>query len=771
MRPPSFIARALVRLAVAGLASLAAVGAGGRILEHQRFGADTAAARERVALAVVVRPGSARPARTARRRRRVDASTLQLAAQHEPQAERRLFDELSPPGRPPAARWRRRCTAPPAPVAWTGRPVELPDARITGPEAAFLVPDAQGLRLVHVHPLSDPGGTVPRVGTLVLQAPLARAVPVTGAASTRCRRRWFRCASARGYEGGVESAPDEFSIRSANGETLATVSVSTESLDSARNSFRARVAAVMLGVVVVLLLLATGPLLDWRRLSRQQGIALGITATFAAILLASRASRGWHRLGRRARQRRPRLAELAAVDAAASVLRLSPALPGVQPAGWRARGGGELALDLWRLARRAVARASFQPRPGGRLSAGHVGAGLAASALVDRLWRLHSPRGRQRAGRHPALRPAALGLGAAGDAHRRRRAKRGRRRTRGGGLSPGAVALGMGRSGLGPRGDAVAWLLGPLVLVGTGWSSRSTPMAGVAGGDRHRGHRLAHRPRSRRLAKRVTGGAAAGAGAGPGAALAGVLRLAGGRRRTRAPHAGRDAVSRQRCWISGAPCRHAWPRRSRTSIASPASTISSAPPIPIPQGAPPVDAAFLVWSQTELVAAAPHLEHRALQRRRRAGQPLRAEAAGHGRRAGGRRGRLRLGDLRGGVAVLRRRAAAAARRPRCCAAPSRRPRRRVGSVVVHVMLDYSNLPFLSAQSPYVALLRAGRTVAGPAATDAVAFAVYGWSGGALHLGSRGLAARRSRVRASGASAASRSGPRSTTRTRRSMCTS
>ncbi len=51
----------------------------------------------------------------------------------------------------------------------------------------------------------------------------------------------------------------------------------------------------------------------------------------------------------------------------------------------------------------------------------------------------------------------------------------------------------------------------------------------------------------------------------------------------------------------------------------------------------------------------------------------------------------------------------------------------VGSVVVHVVLDYGNLPFLAAQNPYVGLLRAtaGPPEAGP--RDDVAFAVYGWS--------------------------------------------
>ncbi len=69
----------------------------------------------------------------------------------------------------------------------------------------------------------------------------------------------------------------------------------------------------------------------------------------------------------------------------------------------------------------------------------------------------------------------------------------------------------------------------------------------------------------------------------------------------------------------------------------------------------------------------------------------------------------------------------------------------VGSVVVHVVLDYGNLPFLAAQNPYVGLLRAtaGAAEAGP--RDDVAFAVYGWSRRPLFAsGDRRLAALRTR---------------------------
>src|SRR4029079_14250724 len=52
----------------------------------------------------------------------------------------------------------------------------------------------------------------------------------------------------------------------------------------------------------------------------------------------------------------------------------------------------------------------------------------------------------------------------------------------------------------------------------------------------------------------------------------------------------------------------------------------------------------------------------------------------------------------------------------------------VGSVVVHAMLDYANLPFIASKSPYVELLRPVEPTReeGVSGGD-IEFAVYGWS--------------------------------------------
>jgi signal transduction histidine kinase len=738
MRPPSFIARALVRLAIAGLASLAAVGVGGRILEHQRFGADTAAARERVALAVQrsVQDLHGRLERLVGAVR-LDVSTLQLAAQHEPQAERRLFDELLAAGQ--AAGGEVAATlygASPAPVAWTGRPVELPDARIAGPEAAFLVPDAQGLRLVHVHPLSEPGGTVPRVGTLVLQAPLARAGPGNPGGEYTLPEAMVPVRVRPRFEGGVAGAPDEFSIRSANGETLATVSVSTESLDSARNSFRARVAAVMLGVVVVLLLLATGPLLDWRRLSRQQGIVLGITVTVTAILLASRALAGmaidWAAL--------PGNVDLASPNWPRWMLpRLFFASPLHFLASSLLIGGlvavASSALDLWRLARRAVARhLSNSPARWAVFLLGQVAAGLGASALVIGYGAFlrHGVASAPADLLHFGLRPwdwARLALLTGVVA-----------------LNLAVVALGVlfyrvallpwATSSLRPSGraaTAAAWMLGPLVLVGTGWSGAlvapwptliaAIVIAAVAWRIGRVRANLRKASQAARLLALMLGVLL------PSLAFYPTLVDAAGRaRRALVESTYAPEVLDQRRTLQG---RLAGALTDIDRTAGLEDLIRAADPEP--EGGPPVDAAFLIWSQTEL-------------------SRLRLTSSIELFNAAGvlvSRFSLKLPDVAGAQAAgeggcewdvfeevspffaEERRLLHAGRW--LCRTEANGRRRRIGQVVVHLMLDYGNLSFVSAQSPYVALLRSGQPVAAvPARPMPVALAVYGWSGKVLY---------------------------------------
>ncbi|MFP5379682.1 MAG: hypothetical protein ACLGHP_08035, partial [Vicinamibacteria bacterium] len=57
-----------------------------------------------------------------------------------------------------------------------------------------------------------------------------------------------------------------------------------------------------------------------------------------------------------------------------------------------------------------------------------------------------------------------------------------------------------------------------------------------------------------------------------------------------------------------------------------------------------------------------------------------------------------------------------------------------GGVEIHAMLDYANLPFISGQNPYTALVRSGGSgAAAPPGHDDVEFTVFGWSRRPLYV--------------------------------------
>ena len=137
-------------------------------------------------------------------------------------------------------------------------------------------------------------------------------------------------------------------------------------------------------------------------------------------------------------------------------------------------------------------------------------------------------------------------------------------------------------------------------------------------------------------------------------------------------------------------------RRSRTSFPSPAAL-----PQPVPDPAP----AFRIWSQTALAEARLTSGRGAVRPERTAHESVRAELSRV--RAGRtdlqlRERRLHVGSVRRGVrrsAAEERRMLHAERGVCVGGAVS-------GRIVVHVMLDYRALPFISSPSPYFEVFRA-----------------------------------------------------------------
>ncbi|MCC7034004.1 MAG: HAMP domain-containing protein [Acidobacteria bacterium] len=732
MRRSSYVSRSATRLAAGGLVMVLGLWLGGHALERHRFGADETATRARVATAVeaTVRRIESR-LQAVVDRTTVDLDDLELAAQGEASAERRLFEALLAATRDAPAEVAASLHGVTAhPVAWTGRPVELPDARVLGPAAVFLAPDAQGLRIVRVQPLFDTAEPARRAGALVLQAPLAQA-DRTGRADDYVLPTGLVGVAVRPhFEGGGEAAPDEFSLRSASGEPLASVSVPSASLGRARLSLRRGVRATLLAAVAIILLLGTGPLLDWRRRARAAGPVAGATLAVALLLATA------HWLFGKSID----LGGLAAAPLVPSDTRVGHRLLAffASPLHFLATsllvggfvGLGVSTLDRWRQAHRRPGRTT-EPTPA-RVTA-FLASQVLAGALVAALVVGYEAFIRHGVARTPidilhyGLRPwdwARLAVLSGVIA-----------------LNVSVVALGVSVLRLArppwARGatsapalrllTAAAWFVVPFAVVAPGLAAYWAPTLpallalGFIGAVAWRIGRIRARLRHASQAARL---------------LAAVLALV-------LPSLAFypsmvDAAARARRGVVETIYAPEVLEQRRTLQARLAEALANIDQIqgledlvraadPMPPGAPPVDAAFRVWSETVLA------------RRRLTSSVELYNAAG----VLVSRFALKLPDITGAQTAAEgscewdifeevspffaeERRLLHAGRGICVSDPGGR-RRLVGQVVVHLMLDYGNLSFVSAQSPYVALLRSGFTEPAPPPRTAVTFAVYGWS--------------------------------------------
>lgn len=725
MRPPSFVSRAMGRLAAVGAVALLAAWLGGITVERFRLGGDEPAARAKVQAAVSdhVRSLEARLQGTIAALGPV-TDLVQRAEVGDATAQRQLFELTAaamPPG--PAVVSITVYGESRVPIAWTGRPSVVPAVRIDGPDATFLAPGPQGLRLVRVHPLDD-ADLDRRVGTLVLETLLTQDGG-TAAGGYVLPTRLLDVAIRPRFEGGTASGGDEFVIQSSDGNALASVSVPSDALSGARTRFRTRAWSVFLVVAAVVLLLATGPLLDWRRVARAWATGIVTTVAMVVLIVLARTLIGTairtsglgdpplleHTGAARAFFRSP-------LDFLASSL-FAGALAGLAAS----------TLDLWRVARRGFgAIAVDTPARTAAFVTGHVAAGAVVTALVVgyeaflRFGVAAVPADILHFGLRPwdwrrlavvvgliVLNAAVVVIGmvilrlarapwAIGSAHSKR------------------VAM------------IAAWLVVPVVATASGlartWAAGFPTLlalafiAAVAWRIGWMRGLLRHSSQALRLLAAVAILVLPSLAFYPS-----IVDAASRARHTLVETRYAPEVLDQR-------------RNLQARLDEALATIDRLEGLddlvraadPPAQGAPPTDAAFLVWSQTPLAA----------QRLTSSVELYNGTGALVSRFA------LKLPDLGGALPATdtqcewdvfeevspffaEERRLLHAGRSLCLTGPGGRVQR-LGSVVVHVMLDYGNLSFVSAQSPYVALLRSGRAeTAPPGRRGSVNFAVYGWS--------------------------------------------
>jgi signal transduction histidine kinase len=386
MDVPPFVGRAARRVLAWSIACALLVGVGGLAGEQLLFGSDLAATRDRIA-ADIQRQFDSLTADLDRLIAQVRRQPSLAAAVNtrDTAAIRELFASLDAAADATQTAMTTAAVtvygADGRAVAWSGRPSALPDERITGPEALFLAPSLSGPRLTRVSPVNDAANPSSRLGTIIVEAPLSR-VPVAASPNTFLLPTDVIPVPLRlTFESGPGLPETAIVIRDRAGLPLARADVAPQDVDDARQRWRNRVLGIELMVVVAALLLVLGPLLDWRRLSPSITAHVLLTAAMLALLASSRAL-AWVAI------------RFAGLDA--------PALAPLEHAGWAVVflasptdlmlsalfvgaivGLAASSFEQWRHSRRH--RVRVIPEAGGGEIVGFVTAQLAAGSVVAAL--------------------------------------------------------------------------------------------------------------------------------------------------------------------------------------------------------------------------------------------------------------------------------------------------------------------------------------------------------------------------------------------------
>ena len=283
----------MVRIVGLAAAAAAAVWASGRLLERLVLGPDDAVARQRIEAHVrETFDGMSRSLR-AMAVPLEDPALLREGAGGETAAARRLFETADRALTRVAAddveatAFAVTAYSEGGPIAWSGRPSELPADRLQGAEAWFFAQGALGLRLVYVMPVMGADGR--RLGTIAAERGLAPS-------------RVGRGDAAFEIDGGIapvsiypsfqapSTVTDEraFEVTAPSGRRLLTGIVANSDLAYARQRWRRAVASLALMVLAIGMLVAAGPLLDWRNTARSARTYATAAFLAAAVIVAGR---------------------------------------------------------------------------------------------------------------------------------------------------------------------------------------------------------------------------------------------------------------------------------------------------------------------------------------------------------------------------------------------------------------------------------------------------------------------------------------------------
>ncbi len=738
MTLPSWGRRALVRTVVAGGVAGVLVAALGLLAERARFGSDVTAARAKVegdvraqfdALAGQLAAAVQEVAR--------EAPSLPAAVTGDPDAIRALFDRINSAQRVARLPGLAVTVYGPAgrPIAWMGRAAPIPPARLNGPSALYLAPGGAGPRLVRVEPIAAAPPTSPG-GSIVAETPLPT-VPTSAGGDAVLLDTSVIPVSIFARVGLPDESDSVIVIPAPDGEPLAAVVVPEPDVAAARAMWRSRVGGAVLAVVAVTLLLLIGPLLDWRRLVGRPRLHVALTVTVVALLIAARTV-SWVAV-RRFDLASPALADPGSTGRFWWLLLASPLdflLTACLACGLVAVASST--YDQWRHGRWWSARVLSEARSE-RMTAfllAQLAAGAAAGALIVVYQRFLAEQLSQAPVDivHFALGPW--------DPHRIA-------------VSVGLVMLHAAVLALAVlilRFGIAVWIV-PTARRGL---RLALPLLWLAGGF------------AMALLVRPADGATPLTPAMLAIAFAATAAFTVGRYRAWLRHASQalrlgalfaalalpsfvfypsllDASSRARRQTietryapevvnqrTDLQLHLARAQRQIDRLASLPELIEATEPVVA--GAPPTDAAFAVWSQTALAEQRLTSSVELYDDR---GALVSRFALKLPETSGAQEGKCEW-ELFEEVSPFfaEERRLLHADRGICVTGPDGRTRK-VGSLVIHLMaVDYSNLSFISAQSPYVALMRSPTAKPIESAPPQLDFVVYGWSRRPLYISGR-----------------------------------
>ncbi len=176
------------------------------------------------------------------------------------------------------------------PFAWAGRPSELPASRVVGPAALFVAPGLPSPRLVLVRPVVDSsGGRAVRVSTIVVERvlPLMGDARDPGAGTFVLQTAIAPVVLRTRYEGAGEVRnPSGFIVGGTDGLPLLEGHVEASDVAASREALRRFGLGLILTVLALACTLLTIPIGEWRTRARE-GRTYALTTLLAVASICA----------------------------------------------------------------------------------------------------------------------------------------------------------------------------------------------------------------------------------------------------------------------------------------------------------------------------------------------------------------------------------------------------------------------------------------------------------------------------------------------------